>query len=104
MKLNFLFFIVIIFGMMSCSGALPEPSEEHSKWAAHRWSGATVQSLSEGRQLYVVKCSGCHSVKPPSLYSEAEWDTLLPPMKKEAKLKKDEYEKIFQYVITMSKK
>jgi len=98
---HFCFLFIVLF---SCSGTVPEPTLEHGAWAAKKWPGTNVQSLSQGRELYIVKCSGCHSVKPPSLFSDAEWDTLLPPMKKQAKLKNEEYEKIFQYVITMSKK
>ena len=90
--------------MSSCSGSIHEPASGDIQRASQRWPEVNAGTLRQGRQLYIAKCSGCHSVKAPSRYSEAEWDSVMTPMGKKAKLGNEEYEKILHYVLTMSKK
>ncbi|MDP4197692.1 MAG: cytochrome c [Bacteroidota bacterium] len=90
--------------LVSCSGSLPEPTSEQVQWASNKWSGISISELSEGRNLYIDKCSGCHSLKDPSDYTEEEWGTVLKKMSRKAKLTDAEYEKISHYISTMSKR
>ena len=101
--LQFSIFILPGFVLLSCSGAIPQPTFMQVERASQRWPGTDSETLAHGRQLYVAKCSGCHSVKVPSVYSEFQWDTLMRTMGTSAKLTKDEYEHILHYVLTMSK-
>jgi len=100
--LQFFIFMLPVIILLSCSGAIPQPTIKQADQASQRWPGTNSETLAQGRQLYISKCSGCHSVKVPSLYSEAQWDTLLRTMGTSAKLNKDEYDKILHYVLTMS--
>lgn len=101
--LHFSIFILAGINLLSCSGVIPQPTFTQVEQASQRWPGTNIETLIQGRQLYVLKCSGCHSVKVPSFYSEVQWDTLMKTMGTSAKLNKDEYNKILHYVLTMSK-
>lgn len=94
-----IFFLITI---SSCSGSIPEPTPAHAEWAATRWTDINISRLQEGRKTYIKKCSGCHGLKNPTIYSETEWDTLMISMGKKAKLNKGEFEIISRYVITLS--
>ena len=101
--LHFTIFILPGVLLLSCSGSIPEPTITQVERASQRWPGTNSETLAQGRQIYVTKCSGCHSVKVPSRYSEVQWDTLMRTMGTQAKLNKDEYEKILHYVFMTSK-
>ena len=101
--LHLLIFMLPGVMIVSCSGAIPQPTFMHVERASQRWPGTNNETLAQGRQLYISKCSGCHSVKVPSLYSEIQWDTLMRTMGTSAKLNKEEYDKILHYVVAMSK-
>lgn len=90
--------------VISCSGSIPEPTQDQVQWASIRWPGTDFKELSEGRELYISKCSGCHGLKDPSNYTEKEWEPLLRKMGKKAKLDDSQYEKIHHYVTALSKR
>lgn len=104
MKYYLMIFILNAFFFISCSGSLPEPTSEQIQWASVKWPGITIKELSEGRDLYINKCSGCHSLNNPADYTMEEWDKWLVKMKPKAKLNEAEYEKIRYFVMSASKK
>jgi len=44
------------------------------------------QALVRGREIYLNRCIGCHSVEPVDRYSLGQWEMILPEMAAEAKL------------------
>lgn len=104
LKYYFALFLLSGLFIMSCAGSVPEASPQQVQWASARWPGTGVRELSESREMYIEKCSGCHSLKVPSKYTEEEWKPIYEKMGKKAKLSRDEYEKIWRYISTMSKK
>lgn len=106
MKYFYLGFILFLSAILivSCAGSIPEPAQEQVQWASAKWPGTGMKELSEGRELYISKCSGCHSLKGPSNYTMDEWKVFLGKMKNKAKLNDTEHEKIWYYLASMSKK
>lgn len=104
LKYYFALFLLLGLFVISCSSSIPAPTQEQIQWASSKWPGTGAKELSEDRDLYIAKCSGCHSLKVPSDYTEEEWKPILNKMGKKAKLNESEYEMIRQYVSTLSKK
>ncbi|MGE5429900.1 MAG: c-type cytochrome [Syntrophomonadaceae bacterium] len=104
LKYYFALFLLLGLFIMSCSSSVPEPSLQQVQWASARWPGTDIRELSEGRDMYIEKCSGCHSLKIPSNYTEEEWTPVFKKMDKKAKLSEDEREKIWHYISAMSKR
>ena len=84
-----------------CSSAIPQPTAEHRSYAESRWQGKSV-NLDMGRDMYIRKCSGCHSLIPPSKFGEEKWAEEIKEMKVKAKLSDDEEFTIMAYVLTES--
>lgn len=69
--------------------------------AESRWKGTTLQNLAEGRRLYILKCSGCHSLRSPSLLTEEKWQEQIIEMQKKAEISDQESTAILRYLLTM---
>ena len=87
--------------LFACAGQIPRPTSLQAEWAAQRWPGTTSERLETGRALYVLKCSGCHTLRLPSVYSEERWPAILDKMQKRAKITDDEKQQILQFVLTV---
>lgn len=104
LKYYFALFLFLGLFIISCAGSVPEPSVQQIQWASARWPGIGAGELSEGREEYIEKCSGCHSLKVPSNYTEEEWMPIFKKMSRKAKLTDAENETIWRYISTMAKK
>ncbi len=91
--------LILIAG---CASAIPLPTENDVSVAQERWQGTSLNDLQTGRNVYIQKCSGCHSLKPPESYSEQKWATIFPKMSQKAKLKKAESEYLKRYLLIIS--
>ncbi|MGE5496669.1 MAG: hypothetical protein ACM3Q2_01250 [Syntrophothermus sp.] len=94
--------VLLMILIASCAGTIPEPAQEQIQWASAKWPGTGKKELSEGRELYILKCSGCHSLRQPDSRSENEWRQIMPKMGKKAKLTDSEYEMILRYLSALS--
>lgn len=96
---------IVLIGFISvvmlsgCGGTLPLPTAEHRSYAQSRWQGKNV-NLDLGRDMYIEKCSGCHSLIAPTKFGEEKWVEEIKEMKVKAKLSDDEEFAILTYVLT----
>jgi hypothetical protein len=90
--------LVILIG--SCSPALAPLSPQQAEWAAEKWPEMTVEQLDNARTMYVMRCSGCHSLYQPAKYSLEKWDRILDTMAPKAKLDGTEREMVRRYIVT----
>jgi cytochrome c1 len=89
------------FLALACAGKLlPQPNELQAAYATRAGTPSTLTSLQEGRQLYVAKCDGCHSLPYVQDYSPAEWVDYMNEMSVEAKLSATEDALVRTYVVT----
>jgi hypothetical protein len=70
--------------------------------AQARWPSASLETLTAGRETYVARCAGCHSLQPPKSQQADAWPKHLDKMQVEAKLKEPERELIEQYLVTLA--
>ncbi len=99
-KLHILLKIFCI-GLLGCASALPMPELRHIQWARHEWPDADSISLLQGRDLYISKCSGCHSLYEPHSYSPSQWDSSLVVMSKKAKTNAEQTQSIRRYILSI---
>lgn len=60
----------------------------------------SAQSLRRGREIYLTKCSKCHSIEPIERYPVEEWRRILPEMAEETSLGVDELADLRGYILT----
>lgn len=91
---------------ISCTSSSKNSSStiDELKHAQLKVPGITMERFDAGKKLYVLNCSGCHSLKKPDKYSTEQWKPILQKMFIKAKLT-DEKEKILiiDYVVAKSK-
>ena len=75
--------------------AIPVPQSSDLSSAPR---GTKLEDLRLGRDLYVRKCSGCHSLYRPEERSSKEWAVAVPGMAEQARLTTEEVALIVQYL------
>lgn len=70
---------------MACGGSISSNSAEITKF-------------SEGRNLYVSKCTACHKAYGPELHTADDWQKILDDMGRKAKLSNHEKTIILNYL------
>lgn len=95
MKKIIFWFAILLTG---CISSIPIVSEIDVSKAQMQWNGVTLEQLRSDRELYIVKCSGCHSLYKPDQFSDTEWNSILPTMNIKSKLSSVESEQIKRYL------
>jgi len=54
---------------------------------------------SEGRDLYLSKCSGCHQLYDPDNYTKERWDQILIAMKEKSKINSEQKNEIYNWIL-----
>ncbi|MFC1670463.1 hypothetical protein ACFL20_08720 [Spirochaetota bacterium] len=93
--------IGMVILIVSCT-SLPFPVANDQKKAMSTWPKIKLEDLRMGRELYVLKCSGCHNLYLPGQFSKSEWKKIVTSMMKKAKLTLKEMDLILKYLVTMS--
>lgn len=57
----------------ACSPALPVPKESDMQTVEAAKLGMMLDSLRQGRSLYVQRCGVCHLLKYPQDYTASQW-------------------------------
>ena len=60
--------------------------------------------LTEGRRIYLRRCTACHAPEPVNGYYFAEWKRQVDEMREDAKLKPEEVGKLLAYLKAYSLK
>lgn len=61
-----------------------------------------ISYLSQGRHIFVTKCTKCHAAMPIRNFAAADWtDDILPTMSKKAKLTVEETEALTEYIVAV---
>jgi cytochrome c5 len=66
--------------------------------------GITMQELTDGKKLFVERCSNCHELKNPGDYTAQQWEPIVAKMTRKAHIS-DEGQKLLirNYVVAYSK-
>jgi len=91
-RLLALSFLAILLVCAACSTALYLPN------TGNVVSGANISQLKMGRQLYISKCSSCHTLLLPEKHSPEEWQNWMDKMSDRAKVSTSEKTVILKYL------
>ncbi len=95
--------LLLAASLTACgASAIPRPTDGHLSRARMEWPEATRQSLERGRDLYVARCSGCHTLFAPAAYPAARWRQVLGQMAPRARLTGEESELVLHYLVALS--
>ena len=100
---KYFFHIIYVPGVVliaSCATKLYLPSASDGEYLQRTNPNITIEDLSEGRQLYVNFCGGCHYLHYPNEFTVAEWNDIYPEMKTRVNLDDTALNKIYYYLIT----
>lgn len=81
---------LVAAGCMACVAGTESGTDSSSRDA--RSAGKA------GAQLWVENCLLCHNSRPPSWYSDGEWDVVMHHMRVRANLTAEEHEKILEFL------
>jgi len=86
-------YIILLVFAAGCTSALYQPMPEHAS------STAGLDTLVQGRHIYVNKCGSCHGLYLPWQYDEQVWSLNLDEMQERSKITDTEKKMIYQYLI-----
>lgn len=67
-------------------------------------AGVSIAELSQGRELYVARCSSCHLPVEPTEIAPAHWPGHVAEMKERADLDEHEASLVTRYLVTMAQR
>ena len=86
----------------ACGSAPPLPGPGDVARAQSRWPDASPDQLTAGRDLYIARCAGCHTLHAPSAFPPVAWPRLVLAMAPRAALAADGADLVRRYLVTMS--
>lgn len=86
----------------ACAAALRHAAPADVALLAPRWPGTTVADLERGRTLYVLRCSGCHTLLLPATRRPQEWPRLVDEMAEKARLKPGERDDVVRFLVAVA--
>ena len=66
-------------------------------------SGVPLETLVEGRQLFVGRCGSCHRTPDPGSLNADEWGKVLPEMMEDAKLSPPEAAQVLAFLQALAR-
>lgn len=84
---------LLALGAPGCQTTNPPVATQPSATVAE-----SKTSAKGGAQLWGDNCMRCHNVRPPSSYSDAEWDVAMHHMRIRANLTVEEHKKILEFL------
>jgi hypothetical protein len=84
--------LVLVIVLAGCVSALYVPTGKNVS------DQASLAELEKGRQLYIGKCGGCHSLFLPEKYNKEQWRHWVQSMEVKADINKEEGELIYKYL------
>ena len=92
------FCLMLLITFYSCKPSMYTPT------ASLVSTSTSLETLTEGRSIYMNKCGECHRLHRPSQYSSSEWRRNVDKMQKRAHITDSEKEMVYQYLIAYPKK
>ncbi|HEY3371020.1 MAG TPA: hypothetical protein VGK10_09250 [Prolixibacteraceae bacterium] len=90
--------LLIAIMICACSPALYMPTMTDASR-----TGISADSLMMGRTLYTNHCGSCHNLHLPEQYTRAQWEKVMPIMKRKAKITDQEAQLITNFILARSK-
>lgn len=76
------------------------PGEKQMQVAQTRWPGVTIEEVTEGRTIFVTKCTKCHEAYEITGFSEKKWLHEIDDMSPKANLTAEEKLKLTKHILS----
>lgn len=96
-KLSVVLLSTCFVGCEAMKSGAPAVNPEMVRAAAA--NGDSVETLSAGRRLLAMRCTGCHGLEPVAAYTSVEWRANVRSMAGRAKLSGEEEREITAYLV-----
>jgi hypothetical protein len=65
---------------------------------SHEMAAANTESDGSGSRLWAQNCIRCHNMRPPTTYSDAQWEVIMMHMRIRANLTPTEHKQILEFL------
>src|SRR5216683_485389 len=65
---------------------------------AQNQSAGTAETELSGEELWTMNCQRCHNIRPPTMYSNAQWDVIVHHMRIRANITGQEQRAIVEFL------
>ena len=90
--------LVLLLGSTSCSlFAEPKTNRKADDKSSSGVSNDSYRGLS-GEELWSNNCMRCHNIRPPTMYSDAQWDVIVHHMRLRANITGQEQRAIVAFL------
>jgi hypothetical protein len=86
---------LIFLGAIACTSQLYVPTEKN----VNKFLPATIEELTQGRELFVGKCGKCHDLPKLTSRSDSEWKKTMEKMGPKAKIDSDQSYLVLRYIL-----
>lgn len=91
--------LLFIFVLAGCVSGLYMPTQTDATRQK-----IPLETLNNGRSLYIKNCGSCHNLHLPSRYTKSEWSKAVDKMKVRSKIDNTQVDLIKQYLELSAKK
>jgi hypothetical protein len=96
---NYVAVLILLICVTACSDMFAGPNADQT---ATTQSGGAVSSDSymglSGEELWSNNCLRCHNIRPPTMYSNAQWDVIVHHMRLRANITGQEQRAIVEFL------
>jgi mono/diheme cytochrome c family protein len=92
----------LALALPACATAVVRPDAADAHWAAEKWPGTTVEDLARGREVFVGRCAGCHTLPRPDVKTTDEWAGVVAEMAPGARLSSEDRDLVLRYLSAAS--
>lgn len=89
---------LFLFALSACMTTQQMAPPIEQTFIVHAGKDANIDQLRRGRQLYVTKCTKCHTVEPVNRYSMRHWHRTMIDMVEETKLSEPQEKDVVAYI------
>ena len=65
-------------------------------------SASANETGPSGEELWTINCQRCHNIRPPTMYSNAQWDVIVHHMRVRANITGEEQRAILEFLKSAS--
>jgi hypothetical protein len=96
--------LLVGLALLNGCASLPHAEPRDVEVARQRWPEVSLAQLEEGRDTYVRRCAGCHSLVLPQKLAPDAWPKAVAKMGERAKIDEAERQQILRFVMTLAER
>lgn len=93
--------LALVLALGGCETTQQSAPFAREQLDAGQYSAEQLNAFDVGRDIYLRRCSTCHSIEPINRYSIDKWQSILPGMSDEAGLSEGETRQLADYILTL---